>query len=337
MSPTISIVIPNRNDSKYLSACLRSVLTQSVPVDELVIIDDCSTDDSVELIKRETAGIPYVRLIENPVCLGSMGAANKGLELCGCDYVLFLSANDYLVDGLVERAKRDIATFGHPGVWSAMVYVVDESGDRLRLYPTPVISLKDSNHSPEACIRLAIRTGHWFTGTTLLYDRNALLDIGGFDMRYFGLADLIAALTIACNKGASFAPVPLGVMRQHEGGLMWRTLTDLSRLDHILEMAEEAGARQCPGLFQSIFFDLFRRRLRFTAIRAFRSDEWLPHVALWKGSRYRLLEAASPILSRCRTIQLGLAFIMLRPITDVFSIVWYRLLGGLLLRYRLGK
>lgn len=328
MDPTVAIVIPNRNDSTYLVECLDSILAQSAMPDQVIVVDDQSTDDSVAIMRSKLAGVPGATIVENPMRLGTMGALNAGLDRARCDYVLFLSSNDYVERDLVRRAKAGIARAGAPGVWSAMVWEVDAQGKCKRLYPSPVISPSDSSLSPEECVRLANRVGHWFTGTTLMFHRLSLLDIGRFDGAYLGLGDMLAALTIASRKGAAFTPAPLAVMRQHAGGLMWRTLTDLPQLDTILSRMESAGAALSPSLFDRRFCSLMSRRIRFTAIRALRSDRWMEHCGRWQGLRYRLLGRLAPLLRGHRRLQLAMAFLLLRPLRDVFAIVWYRYFGA---------
>lgn len=327
MIPTIAVIIPNRNDSAYLVKCLDSILAQDVAPDEIIVVDDQSTDDSLEVIQKKLLNIAGAKIVVNPVCLGTMGALNEGLKYVTSEYVLFLSSNDYVENGIFERAKSGIAAAGSPGVWSAMVWLVDEHGNHLHLYPSPVVALSDAFFPPEKCIRLAKTLGHWFTGTTLIYHRETLRKIGGFDIAYQGMGDLLAALTVASLKGAAFSPEPLGVMRQHEGGLMWRTITDLTGLDAILAKMESTGAQLSPALFTSEFCDVMRRRIRFTAIRASRDNEWLTHACFWHGYRYRLLGRVSCLFGKHRKLQLAFAFLLLRPPFDLIAIIWYRFFG----------
>lgn len=337
MTPTIAVVIPNRNDSEHLKKCLDSVLAQNVPPDQIIVVDDQSTDDSLEVIQENLFNIAGARIVVNPTCLGTMGALNEGLKYVTSEYVLFLSSNDYVEKGIFERAKSCIAPAGSPGVWSAMVWVVDENGRHLHLYPSPVVALTDTFFPPDKCIRLAKIVGHWFTGTTLIYHRETLQKIGGFDIAYQGLGDLLAALTVASIKGAAFSPEPLGVMRQHEGGLMWRTITDLPGLDAILTKMENTGPKLSPALFTSKFCDVMKRRVRFTAIRAFHNGEWLIHAGFWQGYRYRILSTVSRFFGNYRILQLVFAFLLLRPFFDLIAIIWYRLTGRLFVLFRRRK
>lgn len=334
VTPTISVVIPNRNDSKHLIKCLDSVLNQDIPPDQIIVVDDQSTDDSLDVIREKLLNVAGTTIVVNHTCLGTMGALNEGLKRATSDYVLFLSSNDYVEKNIFERAKSCIATSDHPGVWSATVREVDESGRNLHLYPSPVVAPTDTFLPPDKCIRLAKTVGHWFTGTTLIYHRETLQQIGGFDIAYQGLADMLAALTVASIKGASFSPEPLGVMRKHEGGLYWRTITNLPELDIILKKMENSGRQLSPALFTPGFCDVMARRIRFSAIRAFDDNSWLPYSNLWRGYRYSMLRVACRLLGNNRKLQLALAFVLLRPPFDLIAIIWYRLFGRLILSFR---
>jgi hypothetical protein len=331
--PTIAVVIPNRNDSAYLTACLDSVLQQSARPDQIIFVDDQSSDKSLEIAQGILKDISGSQIIANPTCLGTMGALNEGLKCVSSDYVLFLASNDYLIDGIFERAKSSIAFAGSPGVWSAMVWAADESGRSMYLYPSPVVAVKDTFLPPDECVRLAMSLGNWFTGTTLIFHRETLQKIGGFDKDYQGLADLLAALTIASIKGASFSPEPFGVIRLHSGGYLWRTLTDLDGLEVILAKIETRCPKLSPILFSPKFCDRTKHRFRFAAIRASQDDRCTTGHGNWRGAGYSLLKAVSPLLGRHGKLRTILAFVLLRPF-DIVATVWYRLMGTLWIMMR---
>src|SRR3989475_10528642 len=92
--PKIAVIVPTRNDSRYLPRCIRSVLEQPDPPDELIIVDDQSTDDSVSVVRALIAGQSRARLIENPDNLRTSGAVAAALKAARSEYVLLLSAND---------------------------------------------------------------------------------------------------------------------------------------------------------------------------------------------------------------------------------------------------
>ncbi len=324
--PTIAVVIPNRNDSAYLRVCLDSVLRQPVRPDQIVVVDDNSTDDSLEIIRGKLNGVTGAEIVVNPVCLGTMGALNEGLRHVTSEYVLFLSSNDYVIEGIFERAKSCIAKAGSPGIWSAMVWVSDESGHCLRLHQSPVVALADTFLPPDKCVSLAMTLGNWFTGTTLVYHRETLKEIGGFDIAYQGLADLLAALTISSIKGASFSPEPFGVMRLHSGGCLWRTLTDPAGLESLLARIENTGSGLLPVLFSKKFCERTKHRFRFAAIRASGDSDRGRFPQPSQGYQYKIFGMINPILGKYRRLRIILAFLLLRPF-DVIPAVWYRWIG----------
>jgi hypothetical protein len=334
--PTIAVVIPNRNDSAYLTTCLDSVLRQSVRPDQVIFVDDQSSDNSLELAQAILRDVPESKIVANRTCLGTMGTLNEGLKHVWSDYVLFLASNDHVLDGIFHRAKSAIALAGSPGVWSAMVWAADESGRRMYLYPSPVVALKETFIPPDKCVHLALTLGNWFTGSTLIFHRETLQSIGGLDAAYGGLADLLAALTVASLRGAVYSPEPFGVMRLHSEGFLWRTLKDLDGLETILADIGTRGFRLSPRLFSAEFCDRTKHRFRFAAIRASQDDRWVGEHRGWHGTRYRLLTILAPLLVKHRHLKALVAFGLLRPF-DVLAAVRYRLLGMLWVLARRGK
>ena len=79
-----------------LSECLHSVLKQGVPAEQIVVIDNGSRDDSVDLAKREA---PAIKLIRNGCNAGFARAVNQGLELANGDFVLLLNNDAQLQAG----------------------------------------------------------------------------------------------------------------------------------------------------------------------------------------------------------------------------------------------
>lgn len=334
MKPTITVVIPNYNDSVLIKYCIDSIYSQEEIPEKVIIVDDASTDNSLDVIRELIKEYENAELICNEIQLGTMGSLNVGLNRTTTDYTLFLSANDYLKPGIFKHAKLCLDKHNHPGVWSALVSTINDKDQLKYNYPSPVISLKDKYLSPEKCRKLSMLIGHWFTGTTLFFHTETLKTIGGFDANYKGLADMFAALSLAALKGASFTPRPYGVMRLHDDGLMTKTSVDLNGLDKIIEHMIIEGPKVCSDLFNEKFCDVMQRRIRFTAIRTFSDESWHQHVIKWNGLRYMLLNKTFPITGNFRRLQLIMAFIILRPTLDIITIVWYRLFGYIYISLR---
>jgi hypothetical protein len=332
---TIGVIVPNRNDSRYLGRCLQSLCEQDIPPDELIVVDDKSTDQSVQVIQEAIDGVPWARLIENPVNLGTNGAVSVGLHLAGCDYILSLSANDYVLPGIFGRAKSCLAKNPGAGIWSAMAINVDEHGNHMNLYPSPVVSLWDKFFSPTQCIHLAYLVGNWFTGPTMIFRRDAFFAAGKFDTAYKGLADWLAGLIIAAREGAAYSPEPLAAVRLHSGGLLSHTLGDNSAVETLLRDLGERGPRNEPSLFSEVFLERFAQRVRFAAIRS--GGQVTPGTVApsTSGLQRRGLNALERLVPRrLHHSRVVLSFLLLRPY-DVLPVLWYRCLGWVAIRLRL--
>jgi len=94
--PVISVIIPNLNGIKYLERCLNSLQSQSFKDFEMILVDDGSTDSSIEFIKKNYS---WVKIIEHKVIKGFSVAVNDGIKVSKGKYIVLLN-NDTLVDKL---------------------------------------------------------------------------------------------------------------------------------------------------------------------------------------------------------------------------------------------
>lgn len=103
---SVDVIVPCYNYGRYLARCVNSVLDQSGPAVRVLIIDDTSSDDSAVIGQRLAAVDSRVTLIHHPVNRGHIATYNEGLAWATADYVLLLSADDYLLPGALRRAAN---------------------------------------------------------------------------------------------------------------------------------------------------------------------------------------------------------------------------------------
>lgn len=100
---TVSVIIPVYNVAKYIAHTIDSILKQSYEDVEIVLVDDCSTDNSAEIIAKYASSysnIKYHKLESNQ---GAAVARNKALSLAKGRYVAFLDSDDEWCDGKLEK------------------------------------------------------------------------------------------------------------------------------------------------------------------------------------------------------------------------------------------
>ena len=88
----ISILLPSYNHARYLEACLASIRAQTETDWELIIVDDGSTDDSVEIARRFES--EQVRVFTNPENLGTYGTLQRALDLAKGDQIAVMNSDD---------------------------------------------------------------------------------------------------------------------------------------------------------------------------------------------------------------------------------------------------
>jgi len=98
----VSICIPSFNAEATIQRCLQAVLSQGVDDAEILLVDNCSTDRTVEIAREVLAGHPGVRIIQNANNVGRIGNWNRCLEEASGQYVKFAFTNDVLLPGAVR-------------------------------------------------------------------------------------------------------------------------------------------------------------------------------------------------------------------------------------------
>lgn len=91
---SVTVIMPAYNCELYIETAIRSVINQTYTNWELIVIDDCSTDSTRDIVARLIEEDPRVTLIENSMNLGAAENRNKGVSLSKGDYVAFLDSDD---------------------------------------------------------------------------------------------------------------------------------------------------------------------------------------------------------------------------------------------------
>ena len=127
---SLSVIIPNYNKEKYIERCIESIVTQTLLPDEIIVVDDCSTDYSRDIIKRLAEKYEIIRPVFLKKNGGVSNARNIGLEKAMSEYVSYIDSDDYYyADYKLEREMALIKRYKEKGIdivsYSAMV-IVDE-------------------------------------------------------------------------------------------------------------------------------------------------------------------------------------------------------------------
>src|SRR5438309_1259458 len=109
--PLISAVIPNFNHAQYLPRAVEAFLNQPLLPCEIIIVDDVSTDNSLEVLDALARQHPLVRVLRNERNVGVNATMNHGMAEAKGDYIVFTAADDEVRPGVFEHHTRMLQAY----------------------------------------------------------------------------------------------------------------------------------------------------------------------------------------------------------------------------------
>ena len=152
----VSIALCTYNGEAYLREQLESIVNQSYSQLELIAIDDCSTDNTLSILKEYEANYPFIQVFENPENLGYIRNFEKALRLCSGEFIA-LSDQDDIWD--LHKIEKQIKAIGN----HLMIYhdseFIDENGQLLNKKMSDIMNLYRGDQ-PEAFLFFNCISGH---------------------------------------------------------------------------------------------------------------------------------------------------------------------------------
>ncbi len=123
----VSIIIPTFNRAEYLKMAIDSALAQIYSNLEVIVLDDCSTDETIDLPSYYNG--KKIRFVRNDENLGFVGNWNKGLELASGDYIKIMGDDDLLDHACIAEQARILDKNPYVGVVCCNYHIIDEYGN----------------------------------------------------------------------------------------------------------------------------------------------------------------------------------------------------------------
>ena len=137
LSVEVSIVTPLYNAATFIAQAIESVQSQTFKKWEMIIVDDCSTDDSAKIVKEMAADDVRIRLIRLDKNSGPAVARNRGIEEANGRYIAFLDSDDRW---LPDKLQKQLAFMNEKGAvlsFSGYYIIDEESGERIKKIEVP--------------------------------------------------------------------------------------------------------------------------------------------------------------------------------------------------------
>jgi glycosyltransferase involved in cell wall biosynthesis len=265
----VAVVIPNRNHAQFLDQAISSWARQTRLPDELIIIDDASTDNSLEVISTWEGRLDCIRLVRHLTQIGVVGTLNHGLCETGADFVAFSAADDSVAPRFLEASLAALHEQPDAAFAAGAAQLIDDSGTAIGVRPILLPSMKLRFFSGDDFRRLLLRGDNFFIGGVTLYRCCQLKQLGGFDPTLRSMADGMIARRMASRFGFCFIPEVLGLWRIHRSQTNYsinEVMTDASFNAMIASACATIDAEP-DGTYPNGYRELLARRLRFGRLR----------------------------------------------------------------------
>lgn len=169
-SPLVSIIIPCYNGARWIREAIASCQQQTYRNVEIVVIDDGSTDNSLEILRSYGTAIK----VETGPNRGLGAAENRGFSLSTGEFIQYLDADDYLLPEKIERQVSVLIETGADAVYGDWRHQFHEVDGSTSLGPVMLAGASDD-------ILEALIGGWWVPNLALLYRRQTVANSGGWD------------------------------------------------------------------------------------------------------------------------------------------------------------
>ncbi|MCK4764420.1 MAG: glycosyltransferase [Candidatus Aminicenantes bacterium] len=216
--PLLSVIVANYNNAVYIKECFDSILKQSFKDLEIVLFDDCSTDDSPGIIKEYEKKHPaVVRAVFSRKNIGVAAARHEAIRQAQGEYITTLDSDDYYYDQqklakemeVISRCKKnenkDVIAFSN-------IVMVKGDGTVMRFLGTPK-NIKEGN------ILAGIITRSCMIPRDFVQKKDAYFAIGGYDSRFPIYEDWDLKLRLAAKYEYYYTGINGTCYRRHGAGL----------------------------------------------------------------------------------------------------------------------
>lgn len=315
----LTAIIPNRNHSALLPRSLGAMVSQTRQPDEIIVIDDASTDNSLDVIRSLMPQLPQLRLLENPERLGAVGTLNRGLSAATGDAIYCGAADDATDPQFVEVVLGGLERYPSAGFACAEARLVSEDGTFLGFRPASMPLLREGYLSPTETAAMLRWLDNWVLSVVTIARRDRMVAAGGFDEALGPFCDGILQRRIALEAGFVFIPRVLGTWYVQQGGYSRSNSLNPTKTAGLIEKVCERLKAAEGAPFPSGYSELFNRRARFACARlGVLEHDFDAHLinALMQGGRVDggVLTLAGLLPGELRrTAALGWLTIRLRP------------------------
>ena len=292
---TISALLPNYNHAAVLPTAIEAMAGQTRPPDEFLILDDASTDHSVEIMESYAAKYPFIRILRNATNQGVLKGLNRLLEEARGDFVYAGASDDFVFPGFLEAVGGLADRYPHCGASMGKMRNVDLQGNIVGGYEIPAWE-EPIYASPERVLEeyyFNVHCTHSIS-TATIFRREDAIEFG-FEVEMGGWTDLFLIRSISLKRGICYYPEILASYTQDDNSFGTKEAKDPVKQNRISQVAKELMAslkyrQYYTPEYAEWWVKGFRREMHSTCVCGFKEklDEKLMNDQLrFRHSKWR--------------------------------------------------
>lgn len=259
----LSVILPNYNHGEFIAATLDALVNQTRPADEIIIVDDGSTDNSVDIIEGFLTQNNTIRLIRSPINEGAHAAVYKALQEVKGDFLYFAAADDEILPGLFEQSLNLLEAHPEAGACTSLASDLSPEGHVVGEIKSAKVCSEPAFIAPDKALKLLYRHNNWFMCNTAIYRRAILDGLGGFDPKLITYTDSFTCSIIALRHGICFIPLSLGAIRRMETNYSAMTVSNIDTAEKMFNYARQLMETTYREIFPDDYVNLWDRRWRY--------------------------------------------------------------------------
>lgn len=278
---SVSVIIPVRNRPKSLIRAIQSVQAQTYPVEEIIIVDDESTDSTLDVARTASHADTRIKIIANSKRQGAAAARNSGVALAKSDWVAFLDSDDEWQPQKIEKQ---------------MAYLTSSPTLTAAFCGSEMIS-PDGHYThtlqPSVTRIDLMKTNALGTTSSAVVRRSSFLEVGGFEAALPSCQDWDLWLKLF-DKG-TFAILPEALVNFYQDGA--------DRISHNLDAVKKGHRIVFARILSQVQQPRIRRQVKAAHLNR------MANIYLWNTSR--------PIIGAFFAIQ----SLALNPSKDCYAVL----------------
>jgi glycosyltransferase involved in cell wall biosynthesis len=296
--PTFSAIMINYNQAPDLPAAMDAAFGQTVAFDEVIIVDDGSTDNSVEVIESRLASEPNGRLIKNSENIGIIPTTNAGLNVATGDFIYFMSTGDQYSKRVVEWCSEVLDKHPDVAMVSGNVKIYNSDTQKERKFVLP-FKQEIASYKADDILSITKKRAFTFLGGANFIRRDAIVAAGQILPPLKWHSDWFLYLLVASRHSFAIMPQECIVILQSEGQYS-HACNDWSQQKKVIRAFVELLQSDYSDAYQFFKEGAFMPTYDFSALPFLLLDkklrDYLTPLLVWRLLTYKPMRVIGRLL-----------------------------------------